>query len=232
MAQKIVQAKFTPSHGRPRFPEIHQKPKSTLQKGRTRARRSQRAFTGVALPKAQSQADIYNDMSCYQWALYGGDNAQMLTDVGNRFVEVGNYIIGAADPAETNPAFAAIDAAADAYLDRPNTEASRQLYLRAILYHCLQATPGVQLNATGGTRIYGVFQDGSPTPTHMWVHHNGRLYDTMPDRTLRNVAANANSNNPGWVDGNEPLGQMACISIDGGLSAGQQAATQVPGLWG
>lgn len=62
---------------------------------------------------------------------------------------------------------------------------------------CERFNINIAMQAHGtGTQLHGLIRPGDMLPEHMWITHNGWIFDTMPGFPILKELANANNSNP------------------------------------
>lgn len=158
--------------------------------------------------------ELYRAMACYVWALCGSPDGELDTETREAFTETGNAIYNEqyGDNGYINAAIHERQTAG------PASPAFRTAAMLAIFH--TSASPALQTllmdhpdGSPDGTYIYGTFEGENATPTHMWLRHQGMLYDTIPGVLIRRCVSNAFGNNPPSVNGNEPQADTYRIQL-------------------
>lgn len=121
------------------------------------------------------------EMSCFQFALYGGTDADELSSVGRRFETIGNYLL--------DPRLADLDVLqhidADYLNDNVAIHEDDENALHQAVMVALCAEFELEQEEEGPVELCGLLRHGQRAPEHMWFVINGYAYDTMPNQNLR-----------------------------------------------
>ena len=114
----------------------------------------------------------FNDISCHVWAIAGYYDDEIAGAVNTAYVAA-TLLLGSV----------------------ANNQGART----AALTHIVTSVRANQNSVitTDPCIIYGGFRRGQPSPEHMWLEYNGRIYETMPGYSLYSeLATHASRMNP------------------------------------
>jgi len=136
------------------------------------------------------------DMSCYQFALYGGLDAKTLHSIGNRFNEFGNYLLLNNNFPNIMQNITAVDVPNNIVGEGALNDAQKTTVMQ-LLCKEFQLEIG---NQTSSTFLYGLFRENQKLPEHMWNTYGKDIYDTMPGQPIRTQVNDRGLNPPSEED--------------------------------